>query len=188
MEFHLYGIEKRIYSNFTRRFPLQPWVFGLSIVITRRCLLLLGGCSGRAEAPQTCPGDRDSRDKSWGWAPARCSSQLLWETWRHSKAPVRATYNSINQREEPHDSSGKVGALSGAAQLQLQLDSAWISLQHQSSRKVLIKRQQKLREVTAKANATQKLKQTKTFQSKIYLQRPFKLLLKTINSHTPRLQ
>lgn len=34
MEFHLYGIEKRIYSNFTRRFPLQPWVFGLSIVIT----------------------------------------------------------------------------------------------------------------------------------------------------------
>lgn len=115
-------IEKRTYSSFTKRFPLQPWVFGLSIVImcnTNVDAFFLGGCSASAEAPQTWPeaGGSSDRDKSWGWAPATCSSQHLWETctqvsWdtgrRHSKAPVRATSSSINRPEEPCDSSGKL--------------------------------------------------------------------------------
>lgn len=67
--------------------------------------------SASAEGPQTCPGaggswDRDSRDESWGWAPATRSSQHLWQTprcpgdRRHGKAPVRAAL-------QPNKSTGR---------------------------------------------------------------------------------
>lgn len=159
-------IEKRIYSSSTRRFPLQPWDFGWSIVITCNTQAHTSfwvGVFNLCWGSKTCPGaggssDRDSRDKSWGWAPAMCRSQHLWGThvcWRHRQQTQQSSCKGSLQLNKstralwfPWGSWSTAWRSSRAAAapcsvsaslLQPQPDSAWISLQDQSSRKSLLK-------------------------------------------------
>lgn len=90
-------------STFTRWFPLQPWVFRVSMIFTSRCIVLdswiepmLRLC--RPQSGASWPRDsycrsghrQDRRGKFWGRAPATRYPQHLW--WN--------TYLDALQRQE----------------------------------------------------------------------------------------
>lgn len=156
--------------GFTARLPegshCNPEVldWALSSPVTRKEMPPSGWVFSQCWGSTDLPRSSESSDRTAGTSPGaehqqravlNSSEKRAATDRKYGKAPVRATYNSINQREEPCDSSGKAGALSGEAPyqsstaaapcsvpallLQPQLDPAWISLQDQSSRKPFLK-------------------------------------------------